>query len=312
MAIACFRPDGKLDTAFGNGGTVQVAPGGASLGCFDALPVAGNNLLAAANYTGLTGQPDGIMLVRIQLAAGADMVVRDVAGNVLSGSPDTPPIDLGLVTLGSRSAQFTVRNEGDMPLTDLAVSLTGVSHPGEFSARLFGGSSLAAGGSAEFVVTLTPSAVPGLRTAVLQIANSDRPFSIPLTGLRATPSQMWRLEWFGSPDNSGQGADMNDFDGDGLVNLIEYATGSNPHRPSPQTGQVVKTGDQLEFTYTRSSTALAELTFQPEAAATPAGPWSSVDVMSSVVSEEGGRQTVRVTVPTGSTSRFIRLRITRN
>ena len=104
---------------------------------------------------------------------------------------------------------------------------------------------------------------------------------------------------------------MNDFDSDGIVNLIEYATGGNPHLPSPHVGEVVKTADGLEFTFTRPSTAVTELTYQPEAAATPAGPWSAADVTSSVVSEAGGIQTVRATVPATSTSRFMRLRISR-
>jgi hypothetical protein len=55
----------------------------------------------------------------------------------------------------------------------------------------------------------------------------------------------WRLACFGSSENSGDGADINDFDHDGLINLIEFAFGSDPkasstdHLPAPQ-----RVGDQ--------------------------------------------------------------------
>ena len=40
--------------------------------------------------------------------------------------------------------------------------------------------------------------------------------------------QSWRQAYFGSPDNSGSGADASDADQDGIANLIEYATGTVP------------------------------------------------------------------------------------
>lgn len=43
-----------------------------------------------------------------------------------------------------------------------------------------------------------------------------------------TPLQTWRQTYFGSTDNSGAGADLNDPDKDGIVNLLEFAFGLNP------------------------------------------------------------------------------------
>ncbi|MEI6653474.1 MAG: S8 family serine peptidase [Verrucomicrobiota bacterium] len=43
-----------------------------------------------------------------------------------------------------------------------------------------------------------------------------------------TQLETWRLTYFGSSDNSGPGADLNDPDHDGIVNLVEYAFGLNP------------------------------------------------------------------------------------
>jgi hypothetical protein len=43
-----------------------------------------------------------------------------------------------------------------------------------------------------------------------------------------SPVQAWRLEHFGSPSNTGVGADGFDLDGDGVPNGDEYVTGSGP------------------------------------------------------------------------------------
>ncbi len=47
-----------------------------------------------------------------------------------------------------------------------------------------------------------------------------------------TPIEAWRQAHFGSPANSGDGADDNDFDGDGIENLLEFAFGLDPMRNS--------------------------------------------------------------------------------
>lgn len=54
-------------------------------------------------------------------------------------------------------------------------------------------------------------------------------FNVQGTG---TVRESWRLAHFGSAENSGNGADLNDFDHDGLPNLIEYAFGLDPKKSS--------------------------------------------------------------------------------
>jgi hypothetical protein len=66
--------------------------------------------------------------------------------------------------------------------------------------------------------------------------------------------QAWRLTNFGSIDNTGDGADLNDFDKDGLVNLVEFAFGLNPKQisaallPSPQ-----QSGNNFIVTFSQPS-----------------------------------------------------------
>ncbi|MEI6675973.1 MAG: S8 family serine peptidase [Verrucomicrobiota bacterium] len=66
-----------------------------------------------------------------------------------------------------------------------------------------------------------------------------------------TQLETWRLTYFGSSANSGLGADINDPDLDGIVNLVEYAFGLNPTVNSagllPQ-GQQKGANFVLEFT----------------------------------------------------------------
>jgi hypothetical protein len=47
-----------------------------------------------------------------------------------------------------------------------------------------------------------------------------------------TPIQQWRLLNFSDPSNAGDGADNNDFDKDGIANLMEYALGMDPRIPT--------------------------------------------------------------------------------
>jgi hypothetical protein len=241
------------------------------------------------------------------------MLVEEPAGNALRNA-GPGPLDFGFVTDASLTKEFTIRNTGPIPLTNISVSLTGQSHPGEFLLTPPGATTLAPGAQTTFGVTFTPSSPPDPRSAALSITSSDannNPFLISLTGARATPLQTWRITWFDFAGDAGPGADLNDSDRDGLVNLLEYATGSHPRQPSPPPGQLVKNGDTLEFTYTRPVAALTELSYQPEAAASPAGPWSPAGITDTILTDDGVTQTVKSTVPADTTARFLRLRVTR-
>jgi uncharacterized delta-60 repeat protein len=48
------------------------------------------------------------------------------------------------------------------------------------------------------------------------------------TGTALTPLQLWRIDHFGIDAGSGDAANANDFDHDGVPNLIEFALGSDP------------------------------------------------------------------------------------
>lgn len=48
------------------------------------------------------------------------------------------------------------------------------------------------------------------------------------TGIALTPVELWRIEHFGTQGDEGTAANTNDYDGDGVPNLLEYALGTDP------------------------------------------------------------------------------------
>ena len=108
------------------------------------------------------------------------------------------------------------------------------------------------------------------------------------------------------------GIDTADSDGDGVSNLIEYATHMNPATSDSVPQSVVKNGSTLEFTYTKNKAA-TDVTFTVELSDTlDANSWSNSGVTEQLLSDNGTVQTVRATVAAGgSGKRFLHLKISK-
>jgi microcystin-dependent protein len=122
-----------------------------------------------------------------------------------------------------------------------------------------------------------------------------------------TGQQQWRLRYFGSIENSGPGADGNDFDGDGLSNLMEYATGNDPTQSSVVPESFGVSGNAMEFWYSRSKAAIADgFQFQVRFTDSLSLPsWSGSGVTEQVMSEDAEVQLVkasRMIAPNQNTS----------
>lgn len=105
-----------------------------------------------------------------------------------------------------------------------------------------------------------------------------------ITGTNATVNfilqsklEAWRSTWFGSTLNSGNGADLNDYDKDGLVNLVEYAFGLNPTQNSAgQLPQPQVIGSNLVVSFTNPA-GVAGITYGAESSSTLApGSWTAI------------------------------------
>ena len=128
-----------------------------------------------------------------------------------------------------------------------------------------------------------------------------------------TETEAWRLQNFGSIANTGNAADTGDQDGDGVVNLMEWATGLSPTASSPLVTAAQVSGTNVEFTYPRSVTAVnAGATFIVEwNDGLAANTWSSSSVTQQILTDNGTIQQVKATLPSGASGkRFVRLRVT--
>jgi hypothetical protein len=124
---------------------------------------------------------------------------------------------------------------------------------------------------------------------------------------------VWRQTYFGATSNTGAGADLNDADRDGLVNLVEFATHGDPLVAPPPPAVLLKNGNTLELTYTRAKAALTEVGVQFEWTEILSGPWSTMGGSNvTVLSDDGVTQVVKSVLPAGANGRrFVRLRVNR-
>ena len=87
----------------------------------------------------------------------------------------------------------------------------------------------------------------------------------------------WRAAYFGTAENSGDAADLADPDGDGIPNLIEYATGTYPTMPNASPVSAAWNGNHLAIIFNRARDA-TDIIYQVLAGndLSPATPiWSS-------------------------------------
>ena len=175
-----------------------------------------------------------------------------------------------------------------------AVAIAGVTPPGDY----FGSVSVL-GGSNIFAAT-------GLATQAFQVSVFDTPFDV------------WRFEQFGAnTNNPAISGDLADPDGDGIVNLLEYALDMDPNVASVDglpTAQIDPSCGCLTLTYTRVLAA-SDLIYSVEAANDPGGPWSTNGVMEAIVDADTVAQTIQASdagYPIATTSkRFMHLKVTR-
>jgi len=125
----------------------------------------------------------------------------------------------------------------------------------------------------------------------------------------------WRLLWFGTVENTGDAADSATPAGDGVANLLKFATtGSNPWLSATMPGdlEVDADGETLTFTYTRNPDAAGVVTYAVRWSETlEADSWSDVGVVETNVDPgPGDLETVTVSVPYVVTEpRFVRLEV---
>ena len=202
---------------------------------------------------------------------------------------------------------------GDIETAATALTLTKSSS----NTTLVPNANIVFGGSgASRNVTVTPTANQ-LGTATITTTVSDGTltasdtFALTVTG---TPAETWRFTHFATTASTGTAADTADANGDGELNLLEFATAQDPLAATRCAAVLVKSGATLEFTYTRSDAALTDgVTFSVEwRDSLTGGAWSGAGVTEQILSDNGTVQTVKASVAAGAGgTRFMRLRVVR-
>lgn len=142
--------------------------------------------------------------------------------------------------------------------------------------------------------------------------NSGAVYMFTMDSTQPSSIEEWRTQHFGSATNSGDGADDADPEGDGLVNFLEFATGSHPREPGAAGTTVSLDALGLVVRYARSQAALANVRFFVEWSDSCApGSWSTEGVSEVVLTPLDLVQRVEATVPWSDRGqRFVRLRVT--
>ncbi len=161
-----------------------------------------------------------------------NIVIRDSEGNVINNNDifnlgETLPTD-------PISETFTITNEGTGTLTIFSDNFGDFSNP-DFSVAESLPASLPAGDSFDFTVVFTPSGPTGPASQTIEILQSDPEdgvFRVEMTANVVTTIAAFREFYFGTTENSGEAANDFDKDGDGFVNLMEHAFGTDPCDPA--------------------------------------------------------------------------------
>ncbi|ATC64306.1 hypothetical protein CMV30_10265 [Nibricoccus aquaticus] len=168
---------------------------------------------------------------------------------------------------------------------------------------------------------LDDTAIEPSQTVILKLANptgaslGTSTMTVTITDndpavASVSPIEQWRsLKFGGSASNSSIAGDLADPDADGLVNILEYATGADPLLPStpPQAGFAA---GQLTLTYDRSLTA-TDILYTIEEVSLLTGTWTQVTPSDETLSDNGVIRKIKSKVTASGPSKFLRLRVTR-
>lgn len=264
------------------------------------------------SYTGATTLSSG----RLVLSGSFTSSITANSGSLV---PNSAPSTTGNLALNS-GARFEVRPGTDSLTVGGSVTLSG-------NLDLLASPGIANGTTFTILNKTSSGAISGTFAGKAQgstFSASGYSWLISYTGgdgndvtvttqASLTPIEQWRLQYFGTSTNSGNGADLFDANKDGESNLLEFAAAQNPNAPTKADTSIVKNVASLDFTYTRSKAAMADgVTFTVEWSDTLAtNSWSNVGVTEQILTDNGTVQVVKASAPAGGNRRFVRLKVTK-
>ena len=242
------------------------------------------------------------------------LVVQQPVGNNLVS--ETSTINFGSAAVGvatTPATTFALNNLGAVDLTGFHATIDGANAT-DFTVTAQPASTVAGSSSGSLAVTFTPSS-SGSRSAMLRISSDNAnpaTFTVNLTGTGTGGSGQTLSDWLSQiPGGTANQTPLAIPYGDGITNLMKYATGMSPTAPGKQPGAVAKSGDSLMFTFSRSKQAVQDgVTYAVEwSDDLSSNSWSTAGVTMSSV-DQGSTDLVTATIPAGTLNhRFVHLRV---
>ena len=330
MAFSGGITDIHGDVVLSSGSRVVTAGAGSTTTFFDDVVHNGTEIFTGAgastvffgSQTGagaFTGT--GTIYYIGDLRPGNSPATVNYGGNVVLSESSRITIELGGLTRGLQYDSLNLAGSIQLHGTLDLVSINGFTPA---AGNIFDITDAAAiNGTFDSIVL--PTLGSGLTWDTSQLYTSGQ-ISVDST---LTPIEQWRQLHFGSPADSGDGANNNDFDHDGTANLLEYALGLDPRNPDPASGLpavgtvTVGANRYLSLTFTRPLSA-TDITYQVEVSGDLGAflPGSLYTAAGNVPTNthtteyargnDGIRETITVrdnTPLTGTPARFLRLRV---
>lgn len=191
-----------------------------------------------------TGTETGVELWSLNLNPAPKIVIVPANSVPLISGEST--LDFGTwASIYSTTQTLTLRNDGDAPLAITGSVIDG-ANGSDFTVSAVP-ATVGLSAATTFTVTCLPS-YSGVRSAVLHIITNDPDrgsFDLALTGTLLSPYQtayQAATEAAGLPASGPDTAPLDDYDGDGVCNLIELAFGTNPDGGVNRAGELRFTG----------------------------------------------------------------------
>jgi autotransporter-associated beta strand protein len=304
------------NNTFSGGATVNAG----ALTINGALTAASNAVNAASGGTlGGNGTIAGAVTVSGTLSPGDTVGVLTASGALTLNSGSTTRLEINGLARGTEHDGVNIGGAFTQGGT-LHLSFGASIAEGSYTLFQIGGTSSGAFSSVTAASAATPTPVSltdsgGVWTGTLNgVSLSFNSTTGVLTTSGAathTDLQTWRFDQFGVYDDTAGvlAGDTEDYDGDGLANLLEYALGADPKVAGSSPVTVARAGGVLTLTYSRRSPADPALTYTVEGSDnltsgfTPAG--GSTNTVGST-----STYTDNVNVGTAGTRRFLRLSVT--
>jgi hypothetical protein len=266
----------------------------------------------AADYAGTAEIQGGSDIFAGDALASADFKVLSPAVSIVATKATA-------AELGPVAGNFTVSRTGG---TDIALTVAYAAGGSAVNGSTYdqiANTVVIPAGSSSAIVTITPipdDIAEGTRTVTLTLSSST---SYDLgTAITDTvyvldkPVDQWRFQTFGAAANSARAADMADWSGGGIVNLMAFALNIDPIEPdfsALPAGNILNGYPTLSY---RQNSAATDVTFTVEGS-TNLVTWSTTNIEEvNVPNAPPGKLTFQYVGPTGTPGRvFLRLRVTR-